>query len=360
MTLGSRLLVSAFPFSLLLLAACTPSAHEQDVDIRVPVTVREVATGAVEDRIVATGTLRAPEMVTLTVETSGILRWARNAAGRQLAEGDRVEAGQTIAEIVGEDVRLAARTEATLRRYETAKRDYESSKALYHDGLITELDFRRVEDDMADAKLEWERSRLTEDRTRMVTPISGVIQRLGRDSSGAPAADGQLVDRGFVVAQVAPVERMIAEIDLVGPDFSRVRVGQPARVRHPAWEDRIFPAKVVRLAPTLDPVARTFRAEVEIENPDRLLRPGMFVEVTLVTEHRDDVPVVPRTAIAERGGAKVVFVLHGQKVSQREIVLGLGDDDIVEVRQGLEVGERVVVRGIETLSDGQSVRVTGA
>jgi len=201
---------------------------------------------------------------------------------------------------------------------------------------------------------------LREQRARLVTPISGVVQSLGRQFAKAPAADGQLVGASFVVAEIAPIDTLIADVALVGPDFSRVRIGQPARVRHYAWEDRRFPGTLTRLAPSIDPMTRTFTAEVEIANPGRDLRPGMFVEVTLIAERREEVPVVPRTAVAERGGVKVVFVLQGQKVARREVVVGLGDDDIVEIRDGLDVGERIVVKGLETLSDGTRVRVSGA
>ena len=113
----------------------------------------------------------------------------------------------------------------------------------------------------------------------------------------------------------------------------------------------------MRLAPTLDSVTRTLRADVEIDNREGLLRPGMFVEVSVVIERREDVPVVPRNAIGERGGQRVVFVVNGQRVAMREVALGLGDDDVVEVREGVELGERVVVRGLETLTDNQRVRV---
>ncbi len=133
-----------------------------------------------------------------------------------------------------------------------------------------------------------------------------------------------------------------------------------ARVRHSAWEDTRFDGTVVRLAPSLDPQTRTLRAEVAVENPGGELRPGMFVEVTIIAERRIGVPIVPREAVTERGGRKVVFVLEGQKVTRRDVALGLGDDDVVEIRQGVEPGERVVVRGIETLQDDQRVRLSGA
>jgi membrane fusion protein (multidrug efflux system) len=341
-------------------AGCAPPNADQEIEFRVPVFVREVGTGEVEDRVVATGTLRAVETILLRADTAGALAIARGASGRRLAEGDPVEAGQTIAEITGEEVRIAARSEATLQRYQTVRRDYESKKELFEEGLLSEAEFHEVEAQLADAKIEWERSLLTESRSRLVTPISGVIIRLARGEQEMPLADGQLVTQGSVVARISPTGELIADVDLVGADVSRVRVGMPARIRHHAWDDRTFEGSAIRLAPALDPMTRTLRAEVAVDNAEGLLRPGMFVEVTLIAERRADVTVVPREAVTERGGRKVVFVLRGQKVNRREVALGLGDDEIVEIRQGVEPGERVVVRGLETLTDDMRVSISGS
>jgi RND family efflux transporter MFP subunit len=345
---------------LLALTGCNPQDQQERVEFRVPVFVREVGIGEVEDRIVATGTLRAPASVALRAETGGALQVARGPGGRRLAEGDRVETGQLIAEITGEEVRLAAATEARLQRYMEVRSDYESKKRLFEEGLIPDLEFRKAETALAEAKLEWEKSQYTENRSRLVTPISGVILKLARDEDNQPLADGQLVVQEFEVAQVAPIDTLVADVDLVGPDVARVQIGLPARVRHHAWEDRTFAGRLMRLAPALDPVTRTLRAEVDIDNDPNLLRPGMFVEVTIVAEHRQDVPVVPREAVTERGGRKVVFVVKGQRVNRREVELGLGDDELIEIRDGLEQGERIVVRGLETLTDGTRVRVQGS
>jgi RND family efflux transporter MFP subunit len=137
-----------------------------------------------------------------------------------------------------------------------------------------------------------------------------------------------------------------------------VRVGLDARSRYHAWSDTPFAGSVLRLAPTVDQRTRALRAEVEIENTEQRLRPGMFVEVTLIGERRENVPVVPRAAVADRGGRRVVFVLEGQRVAMRDVTVGLGDDVYIEVRRGVEAGERVVVRGLETLTDQTVVRVT--
>ncbi|MBP7147433.1 MAG: efflux RND transporter periplasmic adaptor subunit [Acidobacteria bacterium] len=342
----------------LLAAACERGGGEAKVEFRPPVSVREIVGQTVEDRIVATGTLRAPETATLTVPIEGQLTVAR-AGGRRLAEGDRVAPGQLVATITGEDVRVAARTEASQVRYEQADRDLESRRALFREGLVTELEVRAAETALAEARAELDRSRYTENRTALSSPIAGILLKLARDTQGLPLPDGQRVLPGTVVAQIGRTQQLVADVDVVGPDALRVAVGLPVRLRHHAWEGKTFEGRVARLAPSLDPATRTFRVEIEVENSAQLLRPGMFVEATIVVDTHRDVPVVPREAVVDRDGRTVVFTVEAQRAARREVGLGLGDDEVVEVREGVKIGERVVVQGHETLTDGQAVRVGG-
>ena len=154
------------------------------------------------------------------------------------------------------------------------------------------------------------------------------------------------------------MDELIADIDLIGPELAHVEVGLAARIRHYAF-DELFPGEVIRISPILDPVKHTFRAEVSVANDEGMLRPGMFVEVVVVVEQRQDVLVVPRESVANRAGRSVVFALDGQRVSRRNGRLGLGDDDIVQILEGVAEGDRVVVRGLEPLGDGQRIRVVG-
>jgi membrane fusion protein, multidrug efflux system len=340
------------------LVACSPDAAQQTVEFRVPVSVEEVGVATIEDRIVTTGTLRTREIVTLSVIDTGRLLINDSAAGRY-NEGDLVAAGDEIARIVGEDVRLAARLVAVTRAFEAAEADLEAHQALFADGLVNQALLDTKESAYENAKLDLERARFTEDRNRLITPIDGVILKLGRDSEGQLMSNGQLVSPGQVVAQIAPLDPLIADVDLVGEDVATVRVGLEARASYHALGERTFAGHVLRLAPTVDQRTRALRAEVEVDNAEGLLRPGMFVEVTLIGERREDVPVIPRRALTERGGQRVVFVLRGQRVEQLAVTLGLGDDEFVEIVEGLVPGERVVVRGLETLTDQMFVRVAG-
>jgi len=345
-----RVLILILSSVLVCLSGCSRESSVDEIDFLVPVTVTDVGTADVEDRITATGTLRATKIARLEVETGGILEFLTNESGRRYKEGDRVKAGDVIARITGEDVRLAARTEANYQRFLTAKDEYEATKKLYEEGFRSKSDLLTMQASLEDARLEYERSLNAENRSLLTTPIDGVILRLARDrdNQNQPLAVGQFVNPGFEVARIAPINVLIADVDLVGQDVAKVKEGLEARILHYAWENEVFTGKVVHLNPVIDPVTRALRAG-----------PGMFVEVIIIKEQRKGVPYVPRESVTDRGGKWVVFVLKGQRVAMKEVVLGLGDDSIVEIREGLSVGERVVIRGLETLTDQTRVRVTG-
>lgn len=346
------------------LSACSPPQEATEIEFQVPVAVEEVRNGSIESRIVTSGNLRAPEIETLTALVAGTLQISDTISEdgtqtRRLAEGDRVSAGDEIAYISGEDVRLEIGRASFQQRYNSARLDYESASRLSEQGLLNSSELNRLQAAMEDAKLALDRSQRTEARAHLVSSIDGVIIKLARDAKGQLMTNGQLVSVGLEVAQIAPLRELIADIDLVGRDgLALVQVGQEARVSHHAWSDQTFSGRVLRIAPTVNEQTRALRAEVAIDNSSGELRPGMFVEVTLITERHENVPIVPRRAITERGGRNVAFVMRGQRVAQVDVTLGLGDDENIEIRSGITAGDRVVVRGLETLTNEMPVRVT--
>ena len=357
MTPSSRSLLAASVVAAL--GACSPPAANTDIEFRIPVEVVEVAAGTVENLVIATGTLRAPEIVRLNIETPGHLQIGRDATGRRLAEGSQVTAGQTIARVTGEDARLHARLESTRHSLAAAEAQLTRRRELFDAKLASEEELQQAEERVENARYNYERGLLKAAKAELVTPIQGTILRLARDKNDQPLADGQIVNTGFVVAEIASLDELIADIDLIGPELAHVQPGLKARIRHYAFEDVAVLGDVIRLSPVMDPVKHTFRAEVAVANNAMLLRPGMFVEVAVVVEQRVDVSVAPRQAVASRGGKNVVFLLDGQRVNRRNVALGLGDDDKVQIVDGLALGDRIVVRGLETLTDGARVRVIG-
>jgi membrane fusion protein, multidrug efflux system len=351
-----RSIVAAF-FMVSILSGCGGPSNTAPVEFRIPVEVTDITTADVEDLIVTTGTLRTRENVALTVETPGYLKLSSDANGNRLTEGSNVQANQLIAEIIGEDARLASNLEASKQHLERSQQELERRQQLFKQKLISEEDVWNARTQYEDRLHAYDTSQRTLEKARIVTPIAGVILQLARDANGQAVADGQKVNAGFDIARVAPLDTLIADIDLVGPELSRVTPGQSVRIKHYAFEGKELSGTILRLSPTLDPTTRTFRVEVEVNNDERLLRPGMFVQAAIIAERREAVVVAPREAITKRGGRNVVFVVDGQRVVQRQVGLGLADDERFEISEGLQVGERIAIRGLETLTDNTRVRV---
>lgn len=340
-----------------LLAGCDAAINTPPVEFRIPVEVADVTTSTVEDRIVTTGTLRTRESVILNVEIPGFLVVARDAEGNRLTEGSRVSVNQLIAQITGEDARLASRLNATREQLQAVKQELTRRQQLHERQLIAEEDVARTRASYESALHDYEMSQRTLERAQITTPIAGVVLQLARDQNGIPVADGQKVNQGFEVARIAPLDRLIADVDLVGPELARIHPGQRVWIHHYAFDDITMAGTVLRLSPSMDPRTHSFRVEVDVDNAQGLLRPGMFVQASIIADRHADVAVVPLEAVTQRAGRSVVFVIDGQRAVRRNVLLGLADDDQIEIREGVKPGERIVVRGLETLTDGTRVRV---
>ena len=342
---------------LVILVGCGQPTNTPAIDFLIPVEVTDIKTDTVEDIIFTTGTVRTRENVVLTIQTPGFLALAQNQKGIRLEEGMSVISGDLIAQVTGEDARLAAGIEASQEHLRSAKTELERRQQLFKQRLISEAEVWAARTQYEDRLLAYETSQRTFEKTRITTPIDGTILELARDSSGQPIADGQTVNQGMSIARIAPLDKLIADLELVGPEYARVVVGQKVRISHYAFTDRTLEGIIIRLSPTIDSSTRTFRVEVEVDNDEELLRPGMFIQAGIVAKQAQDVIVAPRDGITQRGGRNVVFVIEGQRVVQRDVLLGLADDLQFEVSQGLLVGDRIAIRGLETLTDGTRVRV---
>lgn len=348
-----------FAVSALFAGACSKAVDTPKMDFRLPVEVGQVGTGVVEDVVETSGLVKTREGVTIAIETPGRLQVGRDEDGERLHEGSVVRAGQVLARVLGEEARLHARVEATRRALYVAAAELRRQRELSQAKLVSKQALQQAEGVFQNALHDFRVSSLHAAKATLATPIDGTILHLAREQNGMALADGQQVGPGFVVAVIAPLDPMIAEVQLIGSELRRVRPGLKARISHYAFPDVVLTGTVERVLPEVDPYRQTVRAEILVANEGKVLHPGLFVEVVIVVERLEDVVLVPRTAVTERIGRQVVFVLDGQRVSKRPVQVGLADDERVQVVGGLSAGDIIVDRGLMTLVDGARVRVLG-
>jgi RND family efflux transporter MFP subunit len=141
-------------------------------------------------------------------------------------------------------------------------------------------------------------------------------------------------------------------------DIDRVAAGLRADVEVVAFPGEVFTGGVERLSPVVDPLSRTREARIRIDNPELTLKPGMFGDVRIIVRSTADVPVIPLTAVIERGDREVVFLAEEGRAVEVEPDFDIRTDERVSALSGLAPGDRVVVIGQQNLEDGDPVSVT--
>jgi len=134
-------------------------------------------------------------------------------------------------------------------------------------------------------------------------------------------------------------------------------LGQPVSISNYTVPDKVLSGSITQVSPALNSETRTFKATVVVKNADLLLRPGMFVKADIIVDRSDNTIVVPKDIVIARRNGQSVFVVESGFARERRITPGLENVDYLEVTEGLEEGERVVVEGFETLSQGSKVTI---
>jgi RND family efflux transporter MFP subunit len=138
-------------------------------------------------------------------------------------------------------------------------------------------------------------------------------------------------------------------------DLNKVKLTQKAEVKVGTYLNRIYEVKEINISPVMDPLSRKIEVEIEISNPDYLIKPGMFPRIRLLVQ-RDNTLLIPEEAVMEKEGQKEVFVVRDARAHLQKISTGLEKEGLVEVLSGLKEGEAVVVAGAANLKDGDKVR----
>ena len=279
------------------------------------VSLTTPSRGPAVDAVYATG----------LVEPSLEIRIAPRSAGRIVEllvdEGDAVRAGQLLARLEDSDLRASVAELESRATY--AEAQFKRSTELRRTSLISldALDRSRADLDAARATLRRSRDQLA--YMRLVAPSAGrVIRRDGEIGEFVPV--NQVL---FYLSGAAPL-RITADVD--EEDVPRVQRGQRVLIRADAFPDRVFEGSVADITPRGDPVARAYRVRIALAR-DSPLQIGMTAENNIVIEQREQVLLVPTTAVVD--GA--VWQVESGRAVQRAVRIGVRSPLRVEVRGGL-------------------------
>jgi multidrug efflux pump subunit AcrA (membrane-fusion protein) len=222
-------------------------------------------------------------------------------------------------------------------------------------GKITETRLRvgdRVSQGQVVAMVDPSRPGEVYSHSPVSSTISGTVLQ-------TPVSPGDTVSTGTPIYVVGNLDSLVVETFVPERFTTAVRMSLPAQISFEAMPGEYFAAAVSEISPVLDPASRTLRIRLQFQGRlDPRIRAGMFATVTLVTNSRTGVPVIPRGAVINTYGSWIVFVVNQNNVAERrDIDLGIENEDLVEVTEGLKLGEAVVSAGQNFLSTGDLVRI---
>jgi RND family efflux transporter MFP subunit len=344
--------------------------------LRLPMTVELAAAkrGEMSEQITVVGNLIGAATIEATPKVNGRLE----AVFVQM--GDRVSRGQRIAKIedreIVEQLKQAEASSdvaaATIRQREAdlkfAQTNLDRSRNLNERQLIpkqtlddaearyqaaaAQVDLARAQYAQAQARLDELKINLA--NTLVTSPVNGFIGKRLLDAGAWVTPNSS-----FISVVDIGVVRLVANV--IEKDLRRISAGQPADVGVDAFPDEHFGGRIARVSPVLDPATRTAQIEVEINNTQFRLKPGMYANVRFTVERHANALIVPANAVVDYEGKKGVFVPGGEgdQAHFQVIELGLISQEQIEVTSGLSEGDKVVTTGAGALREGDRILLPG-
>ena len=366
-----RIILAGLFIAISITPACGTKV-EQTQDPPVPVEVSTITRGNIKKTIDYHGDTKAE------FEVRVFSKLPDRIEAYYVDEGDPVRRGEPIARVLDQTIQHGVKqAEAGLAalqiRQNNLKTDFERTKNLYKVKAVSKQQYDSVESQLESLSAQVDQAKavlataLSQHKDATITsPISGIIGKrfLERGDMAMPS---------LPVATVVQMDNVKIQFEATETDLAVLEIGQNAEIRVRSCPDQIFRGKLAKISPVLDPLTRMATVEVVIPNPDHLLKPGMFANISVSTETLNNIIVIPRFAAFEKTTLThandeerasknfFVYVINDQsQAEQRQLQVAYVDHMHIAVQSGLSAGETLVVSGQNHLRDGLSVVITSS
>lgn len=316
------------------------STETPPINVRVAVLEEK----RIEDTLALMGVLEPWEDVTLSAETQGKIDW------QGIDEGDEVRAGQELLKIDTKGIHV--RLNQALAQQKLARQELKRNEEMRAGGISSPQDMERAQADNEVALANVHAAQLELAASVIASRFDGVIDTLHK-------REGEYVSAGTPLLRLVAVDRIkllvgVPERDV--PYFSR---GHRVKVRLDAFPAEHFEGTIYRVAITAEESTRTFATEIELDNAEGRLKPGMIARARLVRRSFPNAITIPLFSVITSEDGQYAFVEEDGVARRRPIEVGFMQGEAVHITHGLVQGNRLIVVGQRDLRDGDLVRVTG-
>jgi RND family efflux transporter MFP subunit len=331
---------------VLTLAGCSPEEraeaprsideiHQED---GVPVEVRAVEPVPFRTYMTFTSTLTgAAESTASSMVSDTVSEITRSV-------GDYVEVDTPIVRFPTDNPAL--NYEQARVGYESARTAFNRIQRLYEDDGVSQQSYDDARTRLEVARANWD---AVQNMTGVRAPISGFITRINVFESDNVAPGDPL----FTISDFGELKTTVW---LTDRQIRHIEVGQPARA---LWQDLEVEGRVVQVDMAMDQHRKAFAAKLRFENSERLIRSGVTATIEIDTFRTEGALILNQRQVIESGEERFVFVVRENTVHQVPVTIGRRQGLLVSIASGLQPGDEVVSSGVDLISDGRPVRVTG-
>jgi membrane fusion protein, multidrug efflux system len=312
----------------------------QPVDIKIEV----VQPQQLVDAIQVSGAVKAWDDANLSPEEGGVVKEWRAAKGQRVKKGDVI--------ILLKDEVIKAGYEAADAQYKMAELNLEKQRKVFEEKGISDLQFKNLQYGRDAAKANADLMRARWDRTQIRSPFDGEVDNI------VPNV-GEFAPPGVPVARVVNLESIKIQAEVPELHVVAVRVGTPAIMTFDGLPGDTLLGRVTFISSTVSASNRTMQVEIALPNPMRKLKPEMIAKVKLLRETKQNAIMISNDVVQLVGRDRsIVYVEKGGMAEERVLKLGGRQGNLVEVLEGLNPGDHLVVVGYAKLVNGSTVVVS--
>ncbi|RSK36144.1 efflux RND transporter periplasmic adaptor subunit [Hymenobacter metallilatus] len=307
-----------------------------------PVQVYVVQATNLADEVAATGSILAEESVVIKSEISGKI------TSLSIREGQPVRKGQLLLSINADELQSNLRKqEYNIKLFRDQER---RQRTLLDKEYISAQEYEQANNQLLTAQADLQTLRASLAKAYVRAPFDGVLGL-------TTATVGTYVSPGAEITTLSKVKPVKIEFTVPSRFSSLVRTGDPISITDEA-SNKKYEARVYALDPQIDPVSRTQTVRARYANARNELRPGAFVKVNLQLSQTADALQVPTEAVIPEATGYSVYTVQKGKMVPKKVKIGVRSDRLIQITDGLAVGDSVIRTGILQVKPGDAVKVT--
>jgi membrane fusion protein, multidrug efflux system len=311
-------------------------------EVSVQVVTLTVGTSVLEERLNLPAAVESFEDLWVKSEASG------QVTKILVKEGEMVQKGQVLIELDSRD--YTTRLEQIEANYKLATIQHNRYTELLKKNIVAANEVDQVDAQLTSLEAQMSQARLALERTKVIAPISGRLNEM-------EAKVGDYLANEKPVAQILQMGQVKVTVGIPESDVSAIADLKEADIIIEALDKMRVKGRKYFLSRQPGDLARVYNLELVVDNPDGRILPGMFVRVELVKERFDDTLAVPLYSIISQDDKNYIFVERNGKAEKREVSLGILDGWMIQVKSGLNAGDKVIIVGHRQVDEGQTVQV---